>query len=305
MSPIPPGRPSSVTATTSATTTRLAPASVAPDRPLVTFERRGDIAGGGRAPRRRPIPRGCDRLASGPSGFLQLRSGPAHGGAQRAGRGPEHQGGFVIRRAFDGGHDQGGSFEWRQIGHGRTDIEPACLDRLVERGRRRDRRESAPERPEPVGGEAPRRREQPGQDRPVPVEPSRGCPRDAGTPPGRDPRRPPSRWSRPARTGRRRTSAPGRRARRRFRSFRRRPSLRSHYRHAGRTAKRTVCPEKSSEDQERRPRTAQALATRWMLPSGSVGRLERSRSRSAARASSPSDIAYPGAGPTPPRNGVQ
>ena|SRR5215207_7504882 len=39
-----------------------------------------------------------------------------------------------------------------------------------------------------------------------------------------------------------------------------------------------------------RPRTAHALAVRWMLPSGRVGRDARNRSRNATRASSLKDM---------------
>ena len=53
------------------------------------------------------------------------------------------------------------------------------------------------------------------------------------------------------------------------------------------------------------PRTAHARAIKSMAPSAAIGSLARMRSRSAPRRSSVNDIAYPGAGACPPRNGVQ
>lgn len=54
-----------------------------------------------------------------------------------------------------------------------------------------------------------------------------------------------------------------------------------------------------------RPRTAQALAVSGIDPSGLKGRRTRSSSWSARRCSSVREMTYPGAGPCPPRNGLQ
>ena len=192
-----------------ATTWRLRRASRRAGR---SDHRRGAAArrAGGRCGRPSPTPRGCGRCCGwAPSRGLQLRSGSADGGAEGSGRGSEDGGGLVVGRAFDGGDARGPSVRARTGRHGGADVEPAGPDRRVRIettgavGWARSRRRSWPE---PVRRQAAGRHEQPRQDGSVPVQPVRWS-HNRGTPPGRDPRRRSSRWSRRGRTGTRRTNA--------------------------------------------------------------------------------------------------